>query len=112
MRINIYINYFFLFAWLFGPIIIFSQSRNLEIRDSLLEQLKLQIKPEEQFEILTEICNTYVYTSQSDSVFYYSNQMKELAQRFECDSLYGTALAYEGCAFSMTKETDTAISRY
>ena len=71
MRINIYINYFFLFAWLFGPIIIFSQSRNLEIRDSLLEQLKLQIKPEEQFEILTE-----------------------------------------GCAFSMTKETDTAISRY
>lgn len=112
MRINIYINYFFFFVCLFGPIIIFSQSRNLEIRDSLLEQLKLQIKPEEQFEILTEVCNTYVYTSQSDSIFYYSNQMKELAQRLKCDSLYGTALAYEGCAFSMTKETDTAISRY
>lgn len=112
MRTIIQLNILLLFLWSFNPILGFSQSRNLEIRDSLIHQLKLKPKPEDHFEILTEICNTYVYTSQSDSVMYYSNQMTELAKQLQCDSLLGTALAYEGCAFSMTKETDTAISRY
>lgn len=88
------------------------RSSNLELRDSLHRLLKSEVTPEKRYDIYLELCNTFVYTVEPDSIRKYNDSMFVIAKALNQDSLLGTAYAYKATMYGMLNEIMNSMENY
>lgn len=88
------------------------RSSNLELRDSLNNLLKNEVIPERRYDLYLELCNTFVYSVQPDSIRKYNDSMFVIARTLRQDSLLGTAYAYKATMYGMLNEIMNSMENY